>query len=149
MTLAILRNGTARLAFWSTVCVLLASGIVGCGSGDSCSLSGQVTFEGQPIEDGNIRLNPIEGTPGPGGSAKIVNGAYEIAEEKGMLAGKHQVLISATRATGRMIRAENLDGGASQTEEIVQFIPAQYNRASELFVELEPGENPKDFNLNP
>ncbi len=149
MTLTILRNGTACRAFLPTVCILFAGSIVGCGEGASCSLSGQVTFEGQPIEDGNIRLNPIEGTPGKGGAAKIVNGAYEIAEGNGMLAGKHQVLISATRGTGRMVRAESLDGGPSQTEQIVQYIPARYNHATELVLDLEPGENAEDFPLNP
>lgn len=147
MTLTILRNGTGSQAFWSTVCVLLAGTILGCGSGASCSLSGQVSFEGQPIPDGNIRLNPIEGTPGPGGSAKIVNGAYEIAEGEGMLAGKHQVLISAARATGRMIRVENLDTGASEREEIEQYIPERYNRATELVLDLEPGENTENYDL--
>jgi hypothetical protein len=149
MSLTILRHRIARHYSWAIVCVLVAGSIVGCGGGDACSLSGQVTFEGQPIGDGNIRLNPIEGTPGKGGAAKIVNGAYEIAEGDGMLAGKHQVLISATRGTGRMMRAENLDGGPSQTEYIEQYIPARYNRATELVLDLEPGENEKNFPLEP
>ena len=149
MSLTILRHRVARHTYWAIVCVLVAGGIVGCGGGAACSLSGQVTFDGQPIADGNIRLNPIEGTPGKGGKAKIVNGAYEIAEEEGMLAGKHQVLISATRGTGRMVRAESLDGGPSQTEEVVQYIPPRYNRATELVLDLEPGENEKDFPLDP
>lgn len=131
------------------VCALLAACIVGCGGGAACSLSGQVTFDGQPIPDGNIRLNPIEGTPGVGGATKIVDGAYEIAEGDGMLAGKHEVLISATRGTGRMVRAENLDGGPSQTEHIEQYIPARYNHDTELELELKPGENTENFSLVP
>ncbi len=149
MGLTILQNRTASQAFWSMVCALMAACIVGCGGGAACSLSGQITFDGQPVPDGNIRLNPVEGTPGVGGAAKIVNGAYEIAEGDGMLAGKHQVLISATRGTGRMVRAENLDGGPSQTEYIEQYIPTRYNRDTELELDLEPGENTKVFSLLP
>jgi len=147
MAFTFVRHGLVGRAFWPTVCVLLAGGIAGCGSGDACSLSGQVTFNGKPILDGNIRFNPIDDTPGPGGSAKIVDGAYEIATEDGMLAGGHRVLISATRATGRMVRAENLDGGPSQVEQVEQYIPDRYNRTSELVVDLKPGENTEDFSL--
>lgn len=149
MTLTNLQSGTACRTFLPTVCILFVGTIVGCGEGAACSLSGQVAFDGQPIEDGNIRLNPIEGTPGKGGAAKIVKGAYEIPEGDGMLAGKHQVLISATRGTGRMMRAENLDGGPAETEYIEQYIPPRYNQASELDIVLEPGENTKDFPLDP
>ena len=146
MTFKSFFDGTRNSSFWLPMLLSLACGIVGCGS-DTCSLTGQVTFDGQPIPDGNIRLDPIEGATGPGGSAKIANGTYEIPEGNGMLAGKHRVLISATRATGRMVRAENLDGGPSQVEQVVQYIPERYNRASELSLELEAGENTKDFNL--
>ena len=133
---------------WPAACLLLACSIIGCGSdGAPCSLSGGVTFDGQPVTDGNIRLNPIDGALGPGGSAKIIDGKYEIAEGNGMLAGKHRVLISATRATGRMVRAESLDGGPSETPQVVQYIPQRYNRTSELVEELNAGENTKGFDL--
>ena len=141
------RNRPAILLCWLSICVFFVCGILGCGSSGACSLSGQVTFDDQPITDGNIRLNPIEGASGPGGSAKIVDGRYEIPEDGGMLAGKHRVLISATRETGRMVRAENLGGGPDRIEQVVQYIPARYNRNSELEVELNLGENTKDFAL--
>ncbi len=129
------------------ICLVVVISIAGCSSESPSSLSGQATFDGAPIPDGNIRLDPIGDTPGPGGAAKIIAGKYEIPRDAGMLAGKHQVLISATRATGRQVRAENLDGGPSTTDEIVQYIPARYNTNLELDVDLEPGENTEDFDL--
>jgi hypothetical protein len=128
-------------------CLVVVGSIAGCSSDSPCSVSGQATFDGAPIPDGNIRLDPMGDTPGPGGAAKIVEGKYEIPRDSGMLAGKHQVLISATRATGRQVRAENLDGGPSTTAEIVQYIPERYNTSSEEDVDLEPGENSEDFDL--
>ena len=138
-----------RPARWSTsalIGLIVISSIAGC-SDNSCLLSGQATFDGSPIPDGNIRLNPVGDTPGSGGAAKIVDGAYEIPVDAGMLAGKHEVLISATRSTGRQIRAENMSGGPATTEEIVQYIPERYNTNTELVVDLEPGENTENFNL--
>ena len=149
MFLKILLDGPSEGLPWLAVGMLLVCCAIGCGSpGAPCSLSGQVTFDGKPIEDGNIRLDPIDGTPGPGGAAKIIDGEYAIPRNKGMLAGKHRVLISATRATGVMIRVETLGDGPSQREKIEQYIPDRYNANSELVLELVPGENAKEFDLH-
>ena len=139
-----------RASRWRTsawICLIVVSTIAGCSAESPCLLSGQVTFDGSPVPDGNIRLNPIGDTPGSGGAAKIVEGKYEISLDAKMLAGKHEVLISATRSTGRQIRAENMNGGPSTTEQIVQYIPERYNTSTELLVDLEPGENTANFDL--
>jgi len=137
------------LVAWTAVGTCALCLVVGCGGGNPCSVGGQVTFDGQPIEDGNIRLDPIEESLGASGAAKITGGKYSIPQDKGMLAGKHQVRISATRSTGRMVPvAEVLEGEPQEMrEEIIQYIPARYNQESELTVELAPGENTKDFDL--
>lgn len=120
--------------------------LIGCGSqGAPCWVSGQVIFDGQPIPDGNLRMDPIEGTLGPGGSSAIKDGKYSIPQASGMLAGKYRVRGSATRATGRMIRVETLDGGAREREEIRQYIPDRYNQNSDVVIELAPGENTYNF----
>lgn len=135
------------LGVTATVFVLVSA--VGCGSGKPCSVAGQVLFDGQPIPDGNLRMDPIDGTPGPGGAAKIVNGKYFIPMEKGMLAGTYRVRVTATKRTGRMIPVETLGDGPREREEIIQYIPDRYNRDSEVTVQLAPGENTKDFNWTP
>ena len=149
MSTKALFDGRARRPVCLAMAVFLASLVVGCGSGGSpCSVSGEVTFEGQPVVDGNIRFNPVGGTPGPGASAKIKDGKYQIPTDQGMLAGKHVVLITATRSTGRMIKIEeSLGSGPAEREEIVQYVPDRYNRKRELTYEATPGENTKDFPL--
>ncbi|MHC4180647.1 MAG: hypothetical protein ACYSWU_24370 [Planctomycetota bacterium] len=145
-----LLDGVWRPGGLTFLLVLAFCGGGGCGGpGDPCSLTGQVTFNGRPLGEGDLRLDPIEETPGPGGSAKIIGGRYEIPRDAGMLAGKHRVRVTATRATGRMV--ENPDAflgpvaGPAQEPEIVQYIPAKYNADSELTVTLVAGENQHDF----
>jgi len=147
MSLNALVTRTPRASARVWICLVVISSIAGCSSESASSLSGKATFDGAPIPDGNIRLDPIGDTPGPGGAAKIIAGKYEIPRDAGMLAGKHQVLISAARATGRQVRAENLNGGPSTIAEIAPYIPARYNANTELDVDLKPGENTEDFDL--
>ena len=149
MSARALLDGWAKRPVCLAMAMFLACLAAGCGSGGSaCSVSGEVTFEGQPVADGNIRFNPVGGTPGPGASAKIKDGKYQISMDQGMLAGKHVVLISATRGTGRMIKVEeNLGSGPAEQEEIVQYIPDRYNRKMELTYEAKPGGNTKNFTL--
>jgi hypothetical protein len=121
----------------------------GCSSeGDPCSLSGQVTFDGKPVEDGDLRLDPIQGTPGQAVPAWISGGKYEIPLEAGLLAGKYRAWITATRRTGRIIRpAEPMPGEPREWPHEVQYIPAKYNEQSKLELTLTPGENTHEFVL--
>lgn len=113
----------------SAFAILLGLGLLaGCGQGPSCWVKGQVTFDGQPVEDGEIVLRPVKETPGPAAPAKITGGNYEIGESAGLKAGTFLVLITATK-----------NG--------VQYIPDKYNVASETTVDLQGGDNSKDFSL--
>jgi hypothetical protein len=113
----------------SASAILLGLGLVmGCSQGTSCWLKGQVTFQGKPVEDGNIVLRPAAGTPGASASAKLAGGKYEFAKAAGLKAGKYLILITATNRG-------------------YQYIPNKYNIASELTVDLQGGDNIKDFTL--
>lgn len=135
-------------------------------------MSGKVTFDGQPIEEGNIRLLPTGEGNSQGGAAAIVNGSYEIPSSTGLGPGKYTVAITATRpATPAEISAmESADdeSGKKIEEEVdedeqagavggtpqpstpkVQYIPKQFNQTSTLTVEVKTGENSQDFDLKP
>lgn len=141
---AVSRPGGLSLLWMLGLC-----GAVGCGSeGAPSGLTGQVTLGGRPVAKGDLRLDPIKDTPGPGGSAKIVDGRYQIPLHAGMLAGEYRVRVTATRATGRMIKnPDAFLGGPAEEPEFVQYIPAKYNADSQLTVTLAPGENQHDFVL--
>lgn len=129
--------------------LFVACTLGGCGSeGDLCSLSGRVTFDGKAVEDGDLRLDPIDGTPGTGASAWIHGGQYAIPPDAGLLAGRYRAWIAATRRTGKIIKpAQPQPGEPAQWPEQIQYIPRKYNVESQLTVTLTPGENTEDFLL--
>lgn len=52
----------------------------GCGrSIETASISGRVTFDGQPVANGTIAFLPVDGK-GPTAGAVIANGAYAVAK---------------------------------------------------------------------
>ena len=131
-------------------CVAAATFTAGCGSRGASSVTGTVSFAGQPVEEGALRFFPVEGTPGDGAGATISQGSYEIAKAARMAAGKYRVSITATRSTGRDIpNPEPMPGEPAMVSEVVQYIPEQYNTRTTLQVELGAGENRKDFDLTP
>ena len=129
--------------FWPFVCLL------GCSGSSQCTVTGNLSFNGQPVQDGSIRFFPVEGTDGHGAVAKIQNGQYAITSESNLRSGKYVVQITATRKTGRTIKPKEVMPGdsGSPSEEEVQIIPAKYNLKSELRVDLQPGPNSYDQKL--
>ncbi|RMG34026.1 MAG: hypothetical protein D6725_14960 [Planctomycetota bacterium] len=107
-----------------------------------------MTFQGEPVANGALRMDPIGGTEGPSGRSSIANGQYEIGPDQGLVPGKYRVSITAVKKTGRKVKApEALEGEPTEIEEEIQYIPERYNVASELEIDLQPGENVKDFDL--
>lgn len=123
--------------------------IIGCSGKDTgpdrATISGSVTFNGQPLEKGTIEFVPAGSTKGPSSGGAIENGKYKITE-KGPTSGSHKVLIRATRQTGKMVDAGPQTGGA-KVEETEQYIPPQYNSKTTLEVNIVSGTNKHDFKL--
>ena len=136
-------SSPARLVGLAALCCLFTC--AGCTGGTPCAVSGLVTFDGQPLAEGNIKFDPAEENEGTSGSAKVTDGKYAIPLEAGMLAGKFMVSITATKATGRQVR--QFDSTTALMPEIIQYIPEQYNRLSELTADLQGGENTQSFAL--
>ena len=163
---------TLKLERWSVLggtlaTVLYMSTLVGCGGGAAATLSGTVKVDGEPVPQGTIRLLPEEGTPGEGGTGQITDGNYSISGDM-LKSGKHKVVIFGYRETGRMLTEEvepdeaggaeeaesgeggdnvAAGGGTRQIPETEQIVPDKYNRSSQEFIDLTPGENTKDFDL--
>ena len=113
-----------------------------------CAVSGTVTYDGQSVENGSLRFDPVDGTVGPAGVAKISQGEYVVGADQGLVPGAYQVTIVATRKTGRQVTTtEQLPGEAADVPEVVQYIPSRYNVNTELRVELQVGENSHSFHL--
>src|SRR5690606_10084613 len=105
------------------------------------AVSGAVTFDGQPVEEGTINFIPTGDTTGPSASAKIVNGRYELLPEAGAVVGRNRVEIQASRATGEKIESGPPSPPGTMVDVVEPYIPAKYNRSSELAVDVQPGIN--------
>ena len=71
--------------------VAFALTAAGCGSGDGIprhTVSGNVTLDGKPLEDGQITFTPeLAGNPAAGATIKA--GAYSLGRSEGPAAGPH------------------------------------------------------------
>lgn len=134
-----------RRAAWLGIW-LLASG---CGdSTPGMRTWGSVSYQGQPIESGQIIFIPIDGTPGPSTGGPVANGQYDIAKKVGPYAGgKYRVEITAFGP--EKTYTPNASGVGMSATVPVQLLPANYNRSSTLRAEISKnaGENQHDFDL--
>jgi hypothetical protein len=122
------------------LCLLAASSglAIGCSNNsDRQSISGTVTFEGQPLKKGVISFVPLAGTSSPTAGANIVDGQFAIPAEGGAFVGSFLVTIKAFRPTGKKIRDPMWD---TMVDEYKQYLPSRYNSASEEEVNIQRGE---------
>jgi hypothetical protein len=120
--------------------------LLACGCGKSshvASVSGHVTLDGKAIEQGSILLAAVEGDKRFVTNAEIRNGEYRIAKARGPAIGVNRVEIHAAKNSGRVVSV-GLGGNAS---EMVEAIPAKFNSASMLTVEIKPGDNTANFDV--
>ena len=78
--------------------LLLTVLVVGCGGQEGPTryeLSGDVTFNGQPVPAGSVQFAPdtARGNSGPGTTATIIDGHYQTPSGKGTVGGPHKVTI--------------------------------------------------------
>jgi hypothetical protein len=104
----------------------LTGGGVGCGRQDTIEISGQVTFDGAPIEKGEISFIPVDGASAAEG-AVIENGTFALAVKP----GAKRVEIRASRPLPPE-RQTNPEMGLMYED----YVPAKYNRESELKAEV-------------
>jgi hypothetical protein len=130
--------------------ILVAAAVLanctGCGNGRS-PVGGKVTFDGKPVEQGAIVLEPADGH-GPTTGGTILDGKYELAGKAAPLPGKKKVRITATRKTGRKVASGPLRN--TMVDEIESYIPEIYNIDSTLTCEVSPdGSKTINFDLKP
>lgn len=131
----------------ASIAILLASFLSGCGRRDGIErvyLTGEVTYGGQPLEVGQIRFVPIDGTDAPVTIERFEGGKYETATSQGVPVGRHRVEILAYTAEN----FANWPTGPG-SRPIPQILPPKFNRQSELSIELSSGTDKlvRDFRL--
>jgi hypothetical protein len=118
---------------------------LGCDKTDPrFEIAGMVTFNGQPLDHGNIMFVPVP--PGPTQvSAMIEKGKYHIGKDQGLAAGKYRVAVSST--DGATPVDPSAPPGPSGNFASKELIPAKFNQDSTVEVEVKPGENKFDFTI--
>jgi hypothetical protein len=133
---------TTRFHVGCLLLPLLAA--LGCSGSNRAAVAGKVTFDGQPLKEGRIMFVPDQANPGPTAGAQIVNGNYSVPAANGVFIGKNVVQINAVRKTGKMIQSPF---GPGLIDEVAEFVPAKYNKKTEISCEIKPGNNHFDFDL--
>src|SRR5438270_10062031 len=83
-----------RCFAWLLCGVLVLPLAGGCGSKGPVrhEITGKVTYKGQPVEEGIISFEPLDGQGSKDGDT-ILNGNYRIPKDKGLFVGKYKVTI--------------------------------------------------------
>ncbi|NLF68927.1 MAG: hypothetical protein GX575_07710 [Candidatus Anammoximicrobium sp.] len=110
----------------------------GCGASDGrVEVSGEVAFDGQPVQAGMVSFEP-SGGGAPPQSATIENGKYQAVLEPG------QYLVRITAADLAKMGPPSDDIHAPAPA-FVPLLPPPWNEQSQLTVEIKPGATTHHF----
>lgn len=119
-----------KSAVLSMLLIVLASG---CRDDGKVRVSGSVTLDGNPVNNGSIIFEAADGGPGAF-SGGIIEGAYELRSTP----GSKKVRISAYRSSS---------GQSDHSAAFENYVPARYNDKTSLVREVAPEKNQIDFAL--
>lgn len=127
--------------------VVLALVMTGCSDpyAGRFDLSGKVTLEGQPLQDGTITFEPLENQKTASGGT-ITNGEFKVERKDGLAVGKYRVLITA--GDGKTPANEEEAGGPSGANILsMDLIPPEWNTESKQEITIKDGENKFEFTI--
>lgn len=138
-----------KAKFSSTLAAaFLLVGTIGCGAKPTrLPVAGAVTLDEQPVTNGQITFTPMADAKGPTAGSPVVGGRYAIQAERGPMAGKFRVEITALRPMAEKKQTMSIATGEMQTtSEYESLIPPRYNEDSELIAEV-TADGPNEFNF--
>ncbi|MCS7304408.1 MAG: hypothetical protein NZ602_04795 [Thermoguttaceae bacterium] len=123
----------------------LLGAIGGCGRSSGPQrvvVTGTVTYNGQPIPNGEIRFVPTGQTKGPISGASILEGKYRADGLGGVIVGTHRVEIRAFRAD----KSVPPDPHGEYPRQ--QYLPKKFNDQSTMEVTIPPDKGTQTFNFD-
>ena len=121
--------------------MMLLSCFVGCGQESKVALiTGTVSIDGKPPEKGSISFIPVNGQ-GPTAGTELKEGKFSSQAA----IGECKVEIRVSKVVGKKKLYDTPDSPVQDLMEEV--LPAKYNEASELRVEIKKGKNEKAWDL--
>ncbi|BBO33819.1 hypothetical protein [Lacipirellula parvula] len=130
-----------RTFFWSAPAIVLGCAI-GCGSQDPNrgEVTGIVTVNGQPAVTGAVAFSPVDGqSPTSGG--KIIDGKYTVTAST----GTSRVAIRVPKVVGKRKLYNTPD--SPEQPLMAETLPPEYNDRTTLTLEVKPGDNEHNFEL--
>ncbi len=130
----------------ATVGLFLAVPFVGCSDDNPLgrlALSGRVTLDGGPLDQGNIEFHPLDGGVPSGGT--ITNGSYSIPAQEGLPPGKYRVAIRDFVSPPEMPPGHS--PGMPLPPSPPAKVPDEWNSKSEHTVEIKK-EGPFEFDFD-
>jgi hypothetical protein len=137
------REPTMRICRPTVILFLLEVAVV-AGCGQSNSLSGKVTYNGEPVQSGSVRFDSSDGS-GPGFGAEVADGKYSTDKVR---LGKHRVYVRGLQDAPPMTREQQMDSRKSGNRYglPVDYIPEDAEGNGQT-VEITSGSNTLDFEL--
>jgi hypothetical protein len=123
-----------RLASALAIVAALLGLAGGCGGSPTAHVSGTVTLDGKPLENGAIMFSPTNGQGQTAGGG-IQDGKYTVDAS----VGEMTVAVNAPKVIGTQKLYDTPDSPVE--EKVVELIPSRYNTESKLRVTLKPGTN--------
>ena len=134
-----------KYSLWNAArgaCVGAGLFLMGCGGpGNVAEVSGQVTFDSQPLADATVQFQPIAGNS-PSAAITDSSGHYTLRytrETEGAEIGEHTVTIS-TYLSGN-------EDAEPPRPAVPEKLPQKYNAKTELKATVKAGSNTLDFPL--
>ena len=132
--------------------LLLAATVVssiGCGpQSDRLQVSGTITLDGAPLDNGSIRLTSTAKDKLFSSGATVKNGEFEIPAAKGLPPGTYRIEISAPDTAAPPVAQRSAPGERGAPPAAPERIPAEYNVDSTKTVEVTAdGENHFPFDI--
>ena len=119
--------------------VLLLAVVAGCGPSNPLgrqTVSGKVTLDGAPLDQGTIAFSPVSTTEGVSSGMVIKDGEYSIPTVRGLPPGKYLVRINSAAANPNAkspsVGVAPGPGNWMGTERIAP----QYNEQSQIVIEV-------------
>jgi hypothetical protein len=114
--------------------------VCGCSEPTSGIVTGLVTVDGTAAKTGSIAFFPVNGQGATAG-AVIADGRYEVTAPFGVM----KVEIRVPRIVGEQKLYDTTDSPVRSR--LTEALPARYNDATELQLEVQPGEMEQNFEL--
>ena len=132
-------------AAWPLITALVAVAVMlaaaGCGGPVRRAVVGEVTLDGQPLDEAVIMFVPLEAGSRKTG-ARVVAGRYEVSRAVGLLPGRYRVEIADDPPIDPSLRPDAVRPGLRRQ------LPVSYSIASPLAVEIRAdGPRELDFTL--